>query len=692
MKYPIRSIALVLIFLQPLFGQGAGDLNPAGLTGHTRTWHLPEGAIARLGKGSIADGNHAVDFSSDGRYLAVASHIGVWVYDVATNRYVTLLPTETQPTSVSFSPVGATLAAGLHNHTIALWNVNTGRRIGTLRHEPLYFPTVVFSPDGITLASGSNDGTVQLWKMATRSVVAVLDGHTSGIEGLVFSPDGTMLASSGDNNIKLWDVSARKEVATLSGHRDRVEALAFSPDGTTLASGAWDGTARMWDVAAREQIATFLVHVTSASSVAFSPDGNTLTTGSVKLMIHWDVATRDRISTQDTHRHWIQSLKYSPADPDLLVSTAYDGAILRNVKSGNLVKLNDFQDFRSMAISPDGATVVAGTGTGTMVGWDLSDAEELSETERYAGVVYSLAYSPDGNTLATSGDGSITFWNVATGFEIADLNNKMLGNVYSMAFSRDGSILASGHSGADHQNRIRLVDAVNLREVTSLGGHDERVNTVAFSPDGATLASGSFDRTVRLWDVPKQKNIATLRLLNSVEFVMFSADGNTLVTVEQDEDIVRLWDWRRGVESGALEGHDRAVAAVALSPEPNILASGSFDSTVRLWDLNAQEEIVSLTHHGGVRSLAFSFYKPILTSRGSDGTILVWDMSPYITPLKPDPDFDDNGRVDFADFVKFAQEFGFSHGDAGYDARFDLDGDGEVGFSDYLILARAFGG
>ena len=691
MRNLIRSIALVLVFLQPLFGQGAGDLSPAGLSGHPRTWHLPEGAFARLGKGSVADGGHAVDFSSDGRYLAVASHIGIWIYEVPTNRYVTLLPTGQQPTSVSLSPVGTMLAAGLHNHTIALWNVNTGRRIGTLRHSPLYFPIVVFSPDGTTLASGSNDGTVQLWDLGSRSVVAVLKGHTRGVKGLVFSPDGSMLASSGDENIKLWDVAARREIATLAGHTDRVEALAFSPDGATLASGAWDGTARMWDVATRKQIARLPVHVTSASSVAFSPDGSTLTTGSVRLMIHWDVDTRSRLKTEKTHRHWIRTMTFSPTDPDLLVSTAYDGVIIRNLESGSITRLNDFQDFRSMTISPDGATVVAGTGTGTMVHWDLSDATELSETERYGGVVYSLAFSPDGNTLATSGDESITFWDVATGFEIADLNYQKFGNVFSMAFSHDGSVLASGHGGAEHQNRVRLWDVANLREITSLSGHDGSVYSVAFSPDGATLASGSWDKTAKLWDVRNRKESATLWHLNMVENVTFSLDGKTLVSTEHDVSTIRLWDWARGVQVGVLRGHERGVDAVAFSPDRNILASGSFDSTVRLWDLETREEIATLRHQGGVISLAFSFYESTLASRGWDGTILVWDMSPYVTPLTPGPDFDDNGSVDFTDFVRFAAEFGFSHGDAGFDARFDLNGDGTVDFGDFVIFAKAFG-
>ncbi len=694
MKYPIQAFLLVLIFLQPLFGQGAGELVPASLPGHPRTWHLPEGAIARLGKGFIsAYGNHAVDFSSDGRYLAVASSIGVWIYEVATNRYVTLLPTETQLTSVAFSPDGATLATGLHNHTIALWQVNTGRRIGTLRHDPLYFPIAVFSPDGTILASGSNDGTVQLWDPGNRTVVAVLEGHTEGVRALAFSPDGSKLATAGDQNIKLWDVAARMEIATLEGHRENVETLAFSPDGAMLASGSRDDTARLWNVATAEQIATLNVRrYHRVWSVAFSPDGSTLTVGSYKMVIRWEVDTGGRIAGDGLHGGSVNSLTYSPAEPNLLVSSSYDGVVLHDLESGSATILGDFHHTTSMAIAPDGTRLIATTGSGRILRWDLSNESEPSEIARDREGVFSVGFSPDGNTLATTIDGYITIWDLATGNEIAVLNEEWLRGVDPIAFSPDGSFLASGGSRDNGEKfMVRLWDVANRREVLSLKGHAERIQTLAFSPDGTILASGSFDTTVKMWDVAAGKEIATLWHLNPVESVVFSHDGNTLVSAELDESMIRLWNSARGIEIGTLEGHERGVYTLAYSPDTNILASGSWDETVRLWDVDARKEIATLRHPGGIRSVAFSFYKPIMASRGWDGTVLIWDVSPFVTPLKPDPDFDDNGTVDFTDFVRFATEFGFSHGDAGYDARYDLDGDGTVGFSDFLIFAKAFG-
>ena len=158
-----------------------------------RTWHLPHGAIARLGKGRKSNGDLAMDFSPDGRYLAVASAIGVWVFESASGRAAMLLPT-VDVKSVSFSADGTTLASTGRDE-IELWHVETGTRIGVLSRKWLSFPIALISPDGATLASGQLDGSVLLWDIEGRNVIAELDGHMHGITSLAFSRNGKTLAS-----------------------------------------------------------------------------------------------------------------------------------------------------------------------------------------------------------------------------------------------------------------------------------------------------------------------------------------------------------------------------------------------------------------------------------------------------------------------------------------------------------------
>jgi len=122
---------------------------------------LPEGAVARLGKGSIRD----VAFSPDGKMLAVASSIGIWLYDANTYAEIGLLESDGSLTSLAFSPDGSLIANGSRDKTIKLWDVKSRKEIGTLKGHNWFVTSVTFSPDGSILASGSNDGTILLWDM-----------------------------------------------------------------------------------------------------------------------------------------------------------------------------------------------------------------------------------------------------------------------------------------------------------------------------------------------------------------------------------------------------------------------------------------------------------------------------------------------------------------------------------------------
>ena len=198
------------------------------------------------------------------------------------------------------------------------------------------------------------------------------------------------------------------------------------------------------------------------------------------------------------------------------------------------------------------------------------------------------------------------------------------GSVNSIAFSPDGSKLASGSD----DGTIRLWDAATGEHLLTLEGHTDDVWSIAFSPDGNRLASRSRDRTIRLWDAATGEHLLTLEgHTDDVNSIAFSPDGNRLAGGSNNNTIY-LWDAATGKHLLTLEGHTDDVNSIAFSPDGSRLASGSLDNTIRLWDAATGEHLLTLTGHTDyVWSIAFSPDGSRLASGSLDNTIRLWDAA-----------------------------------------------------------------
>ena len=602
--------------------------------GNYRTWGLPAGAIVRLGKGRIGHADGSVAFSLDGQHLAVASYIGVWLYDAMTSRALTLLPTADPVLSVAFSPDGATLASGGVDSTVKLWNMVTQQNITTLWSRGSIL-SVSFSPDGVTLAAGSLSG-VRLWDVATQQNIATLK-HTGPVTSVSFSSDGATLASGAGREVKLWDIATEHTITTLK-HANGVTALSFSPDGATLAAGSWIGV-RLWEVATRRSITT--LSTDEIVSLSFLPDGVTLAAGSLSGVRLWDVAT------------------------------------------GNIVTLEGHSWIRSASLSPDGATIASGSTDGTVSLWNIATEVNFVNLG-HTSAVRSVSFSPNGTTLASGAGQEVKLWNVMTRQNIAILPHTDF--VTSLSFSPDGTTIASGLG----DDTVKLWNIVTQQNIATLYGHTDSVTSLSLSSDGATLASASDDSTVKLWDVTMQQNIATLEgHTDGVNSVSFSPDGTILASGSWDNTI-KLWDVATRQNIATLEGHTDGVNSVSFSPDGTILASGSWDNTIKLWDVATRQNIATLEGHtDGVNSVSFSSNETTLVSGSDDGTILLWDMAPYITPITL-PEFlawdvNRDGVVNILDLVLVVQNFDQT------DPQTDVNGDEAVNIFDLILVAQHFG-
>jgi WD40 repeat protein len=602
-----------------------------------------------------------------------------------------LLTGHTRPTEhreavscAAFSPDGAILATGCADGTVRLWDTRSRETTGVLQH-PAAVTSAAFHRDGEILATGCADDAVRLWDTRTWAVSDTL-AHTAAVTAMTFHDTGqSIVTGSADGAVKLWDLGTRAPLASFV-QPSAVTLVGFSrPDGMIAARGT-DGTVLLWQNLDGDDPRTItspgLDPVQSAQVTALSQRATIVAVG----LPDGTVQLSDVTTAQSTSTWW---LEYNPSGSVILYSAPDGTYYARNIgpPAGSVILAGHIADVTSLAFSADTAMLACGGADGTVRLWTFEDTRYVTGREDAApdvlaghtGGVHALAFSPDGTTLASgSADATIRLWDIAT-----ETNTDVLTGhtdvVNSVAFIWNGAAVISG--GADREARVWVLsqrgrnnpiglpddmwalafaheaagdqgdDGMESR-LSPIPGDSRTQRSVAFAPDGKTCAFVLDDNRVMLKDY-SEGPWSTVTNSDSgsasdsgLMSVAFSRDGSMLAVCAADGTFrtypvalaaaelaelaegtdpgSRIWDC---VPAATIAFFPRSMNSIAFSPDGTLVATGSLDGAVRLWDVASATTIAAFTGHAGsVNEVVFSPHGDILATGGDDATIRLWRL------------------------------------------------------------------
>ncbi len=599
-------------------------------------WELPDDAIARLGKGRIND----MKYSSDGSILAVATTIGIWVYDTETYQEQALLSRSNQEVEKVYFNHDGTVLAGMErfSHKITHWDVTLPKikKSSKKKHDFLPKKRHDFPRYGTSSSDGNTFATISFKEIHIRDTQTntkhILKGHEDYIGCLAYSPDDKIIVSgSKDQTIRLWDVNTGKNIRTLTGHQSDIISLFFSPDGNTLISVSSDMTINFWDMALMEiKLPLANQGVISDKSFPrekikrtfFSPDKSMLVTAGESRTIHlWDTTTG--------------KLKHTFANKN------------EDNKEKSYVREVD-----NILFSPDGKSIISLVADYQIRMWDIASGKRR-RFRGNTGYLTNASFSHDGKTLATVDyPGGIRIWDIATGklkrtisnHDPRDNSHHIQYDTYYIAFTPNGEkAIISEAYGA-----ISLLDTTTKRLHTLIGNTNSSNGTwpkdVLVSPNGEKIASwdASKDRLIRFWNADTGEHKRTIKdHKGPIKHVVFSIDSSILASWSNahEDKKIRLWNVDTGRHTQTLTGHKYHIDSVTFSPDGKTLISGGQDGTVLLWDVSTGKPKKTLTDQDVDTDPNTHFDSTFVFMFNSDGSkfaigdkkgmIHLWDVSTW---------------------------------------------------------------
>ncbi len=562
--------------------------------------------------------------SVDGKVKAVLEEVGR-AKDSWPRFLLTLKDHERAVNSVAIAPDGRFAVSGSDDRSLRYWDLITGECIRTLKGHERAVNSVAIAPDGRFAVSGSDDRSLRYWDLITGECLTTLRGHERAVNSVTVSSGGRFSVSgSDDRSLRYWDLITGECLTTLRGHERSVNSVAISPGGRFALSGSDDKGLRYWDLITGECIRTLEGHERSVNSVAISLGGRFAVSGSDdKSLRYWDLITGECIRALEGHEDGVGTVVI-PTGDRFAISQGRDKTMrLWDLMTGACLRTIDRHDraVGSAAISPDARFLLSGSGDKDICLWYLGGVESL----RLPLVMEQV------EEVETQ---------VAHASEFSAIRGRVMECMSRKNWRGAAEYLQRARSFPGYERHPEVMDLwqeIGLRGVRKafnecwlkgiLKGHEDWVNTAAFSPDGKFALSGSDDRTLRLWDLETGENVRVFEgHEDRVSSVAISPKGKFAISGGHDRTL-RLWGLETGEDLGIIEGHRDWVSSVAISADGRFVLSGSDDRSLCLWDLKTGERLRILDGlNGEVRAVAISPDGRFALSGSDDNVPCLWDL------------------------------------------------------------------
>ena len=647
-KFGLFLIAFLLV---------AGILSNGSLVQAYTHWQLPEGAKMRLGKGKIND----ITFSRDGTQFAVATTIGIWIYDAHTGKELALLTGhEREVKAVEFSIDGRTLTSVDAGGETRLWDATTHKRISILTEPTDLVEKVTLSSDGTKLVTANQDDTFRLWHLADTDQEPILISDTErSVLAMTLSPDGKILATSKipyhssisqtsveNFRLQVWDTTTQEMLFSVPGDNPQIHTLAFLPDSRTLISSDIDSETQLWDVDTGTSRIIMKGNEDRTRALELSPDGKYLATGdSDRSAQLWDITTQaqQRVPRQvfKGHKHSISTLAFSVDGKTLLTASQSGNIRAWDTETGKqrFTITGHIGPMLHLALSETGNTVTSINSPNSIWiwahfqhrQWDVTTGKPLSTD--FLELIGAEKISPDCKTVLVDHlDGTLDLWDIHTKRTRSTLKGNMKDELnVQFALSLDGKVLAG--VGKDRMIRVWKSKQTVWRQFFSrlpwgrsfFGANPQFTfkvhrkdgfGALALSPDGKILAHArtlpkTVNTTVYLYSTETGETLRTLKAFTDrITNLAFSPDGKTIAGGSREA--IHLWDTSTGTQLRVCTLERLAVSVtLVFSPDSKILVSAVGGTVIEF-------------PSGTVRIAGGGWISETTSARGG-GVIQLWD-------------------------------------------------------------------